>query len=66
MASTDSGHKGAGFDGSFFADQQAALDFLYQAVAEVTVVAKAIIARHYGKPQHTRTSSAVPPAAAKR
>jgi pimeloyl-ACP methyl ester carboxylesterase len=51
VASTDSGHQGAAFDGSFFRDQQAALDFLYQAVAEVTVVAKAIVARHYGKQQ---------------
>jgi feruloyl esterase len=51
VASTDSGHRGTGFDGSFFQDQQASLNFLYQAVAEVTVVAKAIIARHYGKPQ---------------
>ena len=49
VATTDSGHQGAGFDASFFADQEAALDFLYQAVAEVTVVAKAIVARHYGK-----------------
>jgi feruloyl esterase len=52
VASTDSGHRGEGFDGSFFRDQQASLNFLYQAVAEVTVVAKAIIAQHYGKPQH--------------
>src|SRR5688572_23448010 len=51
VASTDSGHQGTGFDGSFFRDQQASLNFLYQAVAEVTVVAKAVIARHYGKPQ---------------
>jgi len=51
VASTDSGHKSEGFDGSFFADQQAALNFLYQAVAEVTVVAKAIVAKHYGKQQ---------------
>ena len=51
VASTDSGHKGEGFDGSFFADQQAALDFLYQGVAEVTIVAKAIVSKHYGKPQ---------------
>src|ERR1043165_4567248 len=35
VASTDSGHQGAVFDASFFRDQQAALDFLYQAVAEV-------------------------------
>jgi pimeloyl-ACP methyl ester carboxylesterase len=51
VASTDSGHQGAVFDGSFFADQQAALDFLYRAVAEVTVVAKAMVTQHYGKPQ---------------
>lgn len=49
VASTDSGHQGAGFDAGFFADQQATLDFLYQAVAEVTVVAKQIVASHYGK-----------------
>ena len=52
VASTDSGHQSTGFDGSFFQDQQASLNFLYQAVAEVTVVAKAIVARHYGKPQN--------------
>ena len=51
VASTDSGHQGAGFDGSFLQDQQAALNFLYQAVAEVTLVAKQIVAQHYGKPQ---------------
>lgn len=51
VASTDSGHQSTGFDGSFFRDQQASLNFLYQAVAEVTVVAKAILASHYGKPQ---------------
>ncbi|HUQ11912.1 MAG TPA: DUF6351 family protein [Steroidobacteraceae bacterium] len=52
VASTDSGHHGeGGFDASFFRDQQASLDFLYQAVAEVTVVAKSIVASHYGKPQ---------------
>jgi feruloyl esterase len=51
VASTDSGHQSTGFDGTFFRDQQASLDFLFQAVAEVTVVAKSLIARHYGKPQ---------------
>ena len=51
VASTDSGHQSTGFDGSFFQDQQATLNFLYQAVAEVTVVAKALIERHYGKSQ---------------
>ena len=51
VASTDSGHQSTGFDGSFFRDQQATLNFLYQAVAEVTLVAEALIERHYGKPQ---------------
>lgn len=51
VASTDSGHQGAGFDASFLRDQQAALNFLFQAVAEVTVVAKQLVAQHYGKPQ---------------
>ena len=51
VASTDSGHQSTGFDGSFFQDQQASLNFLYQAVAEVTVVSKAIVRAHYGKAQ---------------
>jgi pimeloyl-ACP methyl ester carboxylesterase len=51
VASTDSGHQGAVFDASFFRDQQAALNFLYQAVADVTVVAKAIVTAHYGRPE---------------
>jgi len=50
VASTDSGHEGAVFDASFFADQQAAIDFLYAGVARITVVAKEIVARHYGRP----------------
>ncbi len=49
VASTDSGHQSSGFDASFFADQEASLDFLFQAVGEVTVVAKQIVARHYGR-----------------
>jgi feruloyl esterase len=52
IASTDSGHQGAGFDASFLADQEAALNFLYQANAKVTVVAKALVAEHYGRPAH--------------
>ena len=51
VASTDSGHQATGFDGGFFRDQQATLNFLYQAVAEVTLVAKSIVAKYYGKPQ---------------
>ena len=50
VISTDSGHTGSTFDASFFEDQEAALNFLYQAVGKVTVVGKEILARHYGKP----------------
>jgi hypothetical protein len=51
VASTDSGHKakGGGFDFSFMRDQQAYLDFAYQANAEVAGVAKKIIAQYYTK-----------------
>jgi feruloyl esterase len=50
VASTDSGHRGAVFDGGFLQDQQAALDFLHQGVATVTVVAKQMVSKHYRKP----------------
>jgi hypothetical protein len=50
IVSTDSGHKGSGFDAKFFADQEAALNFLYLAVGKVTVVAKQIVASYYGRP----------------
>ena len=50
VVSTDSGHEGAVFDGSFFADQQASLDFAYVAVGRVTVMAKQIVAQYYGRP----------------
>ena len=50
VASTDSGHQGAVFDGSFFRDQQATLDFLHQGVAEASVVSQQIVARRYGRP----------------
>jgi hypothetical protein len=52
VASTDTGHKtkGGGFDFSFMRDQQAYLDFAYQANAKVAGVAKQIIARYYAKP----------------
>ena len=48
VVTTDSGHKGAVFDGSFMKDQQAALDFAYIAVGRVTQVAKLIVAQYYG------------------
>jgi feruloyl esterase len=50
VVTTDSGHTGAVFDGTFFEDQQATLNFLYQATAKVTVVARQILAQYYGKP----------------
>ncbi len=49
VVSTDSGHEGEVFDDSFFADQQAALDFLYQAIDKVTVLAKQLVEAHYGR-----------------
>ena len=52
VISTDSGHKSSGFDASFFADQEAALNFLYQAVAKVTVVGKQLVEKRYGKAAH--------------
>jgi len=52
VASTDTGHqaKTGPFDFSFMRDQQAYLDFAYQANAEVAGVAKQIIAHYYAKP----------------
>lgn len=51
VASTDTGHKAktGPFDFSFMRDQQAYLDFAYQANAEVAGVAKQIIAQYYAK-----------------
>ncbi len=50
VVSTDSGHQGAVFDGSFLADQQAALNFLYLSVGKVTRAAKGLVAAYYGRP----------------
>jgi feruloyl esterase len=51
VVSTDTGHKGTNaFDGSFMADQQAALDFYYSAIGRVAVLAKEMVSRYYGKP----------------
>src|SRR5262245_61517696 len=50
VVSTDTGHKGTGaVDGSFMEDQQAALDFYFSAIGRVTVVAKEMITRYYGR-----------------
>jgi hypothetical protein len=51
VVSTDTGHRGqGGFDASFMAEQQASLDFAYQAVGRVAVLAKQILAQYYGRP----------------
>ena len=50
VASSDSGHKGAGFDRSFMADQQSSLDFTDGSIARVTPVAKAAVAAYYAHP----------------
>jgi feruloyl esterase len=52
VVSTDTGHKshGGAFDFGFMKDQQAYLDFAYQANVEVAALARQIIAHYYGKP----------------
>jgi len=50
VVTSDSGHEGAVFDASFFVDQQAALDFLYQSIGKVMAVARPLVAVHYGNP----------------
>ncbi len=50
VVATDSGHTGSVFDGSFFRDQQAALDFYYVAIGRVARLAKEMIASYYGRP----------------
>ncbi|MBS1872907.1 MAG: tannase/feruloyl esterase family alpha/beta hydrolase [Acidobacteria bacterium] len=50
VASTDTGHQGRVFDGSFLADQQAALDFAYVAIGRVAQLAKQIVVSYYSKP----------------
>jgi len=49
VVTTDSGHKGSVFDGSFFRDQQASLDFYYVAIGRVAQVAKQMIESFYGR-----------------
>lgn len=55
VVSTDGGHRGrSGVDARFAVDQQAKLDFAYQAVQRTTREAKALISRYYGrKPEYT-------------
>src|SRR3954470_11965032 len=50
VVTTDTGHTGSGFDASFMREQQASLDFAYEAVGRVAGLAKQIVALHYGHP----------------
>jgi hypothetical protein len=50
VASNDTGHEGAVFDFGFMKDEQAFLDFAYEANHQVADVAKQFIAAYYGKP----------------
>jgi feruloyl esterase len=51
VVTTDTGHQGShGFDASFFSDQEATLNFLYQAIGKVAITSKQIVAQYYGKP----------------
>jgi hypothetical protein len=52
VVSNDSGHKSTGFDATFMEDQEALLNFLYQANATVTVIAKQMVQKYYGKAPH--------------
>jgi feruloyl esterase len=49
VVTTDTGHRASGFDAAFMREQQAALDFAYQAVGRVAGLAKQIVAQYYGK-----------------
>lgn len=50
VVTTDSGHQSEQpFDSSFFNDQEAVLNFLYQANAKVAITAKQIISHYYGR-----------------
>jgi pimeloyl-ACP methyl ester carboxylesterase len=50
VVSTDGGHRSARPDGSFMVDQQAALDFVFNAVPTVTSAAKRVVETFYGRP----------------
>ena len=52
IVSTDSGHQGGGFDSSLMNDQQALLNFQFQANAKTAEVALPIVESYYGKAPH--------------
>jgi len=50
VVTTDSGHKSSTvFDARFFADQEATVNFLYQAVGKVAQVGKQVVMAYYGR-----------------
>ncbi len=50
VVTTDTGHEAGGFDAAFMREQQAALDFAYQAVGRVAQLARLIVAQYYSRP----------------
>jgi feruloyl esterase len=48
VVSTDGGHRGDWLDGSFGLDQQARIDYAYNALDKVTIKAKELIEKYYG------------------
>ena len=67
VVSTDTGHRShrGPFDFDFMKDQQAYLDFAYLVNAEVSTLAKQLIAQYYGKAGAYSFFPDAPPAAAK-
>jgi len=54
VVSTDAGHGGSPIDASFALDQQARIDYAYNALDKVTLEAKRLIERYYGAaPAHS-------------
>ncbi len=50
VVSNDTGHQARGpFDNSFFADQEATLNFYYKANPKVTEITKPLVSRYYGR-----------------
>jgi Tannase and feruloyl esterase len=49
VVTTDTGHQGSVFDGSFFGDQEASLNFYYLAIGRVAQLAKQMITSYYGR-----------------
>jgi pimeloyl-ACP methyl ester carboxylesterase len=52
VVSNDTGHASRGFDASFMRDQQAMLNFQYQANAKVVDVTRPLVERYYSKAPH--------------